>query len=69
VNFGRGFASPNYKREKADQARKAGNRAARAKGQVPQWTPEQAKAAGVKGGQISAARRRERKAQEEQKAA
>jgi general stress protein YciG len=58
----RGFASMDPEKQRAI-ARKGG-RAAHEKGTAHEWTSEEARRAGRKGGLMSHQRRRERKAQE-----
>ncbi len=59
----RGFASMDSEKQRAI-ARKGG-RAAHEKGTAHEWTTDEARTAGRKGGIMSHQRRRERKAQEE----
>lgn len=55
----RGFASPNYNRERAREVQRAGMRVLRARGKAHRWTTfEEASEAGQKGGAITAAKRR-----------
>lgn len=51
----RGFGSPNYNPERARQVRQAGARALRDQGKAHRWTPDEAAAAGTKGGEKRAA--------------
>ena len=59
----RGFASMD--REKQREIARKGGRAAHEKGTAHEWTSEEARNAGRKGGLMSHQRRRERRAQEQ----